>query len=114
MATSRLVPRVKLWFEAKGEYAFGYGIARILELVDRHGSIRAAADHLGNSYRYIWGRVKQQERRLGYRLVQTQVGGRGTRRSRLTPRAQRLTKQFLALREQLTDLAVKRFESFPD
>ena len=114
MPGRHLVPRVKLWFESNGQYAFGYGIARILELVDHHGSIRAAAEDVGHSYRYVWGRVKQQEKRLGYKLVESRVGGRGTRRSRLTPRAQRLTERFLALREQLTDLAAKQFESFPD
>ena len=114
MGTHRLVPRVKLWFESNGKYAFGYGIARILDLVEQHGSIRAAADHLGHSYRYVWGRIKQQEKRLGYKLVDSRIGGRGSRRSQLTPRARRLVTRFLKLREQLTDTVRKTVDAFPE
>lgn len=114
MGSRRLVPRVKLWFEWNGTYAFGYGIARILDLVEQHGSIRAAADHLGHSYRYVWGRIRKQETRLGYRLVESKIGGQGSRRSHLTPRARRLVTRFLKLRQQLADTVRKTVDAFPE
>ena len=69
-------PRVKVWLEVEGRYAFGLGISEILQAVERAGSIKGAAAELGKSYRHVWGRVKQAEEALGTRLVQTQVGGR--------------------------------------
>ena len=46
-----LVPRVKVWLEAEGDYAFGFGLAEILRAVDQAGSIKQATAHLGKSYR---------------------------------------------------------------
>ena len=71
----RLVPRVKVWLEQDGGYAFGLGLADILQAVGRTGSIKAAAAELGKSYRHVWARIKQAERALGERLVEARVGG---------------------------------------
>src|SRR5690348_1413506 len=86
----RLVPRVKVWLEYRGRYAFGFGLAEILQAVERAGSFKQAACDLGKSYRYIWGRIKQAEIVLGQQLVQTQVGGKEQKRSSVTPAARQL------------------------
>lgn len=102
--TATLQPRIKIWLEAEGRYAFGFGLCEILQAVEHTGSIKQAAGELGKSYRYIWGRVKQAEDALGKQLVETQVGGKDAQRSRLTPDAGRLLADFLALREDLKSL----------
>jgi molybdate transport repressor ModE-like protein len=104
-----LVPRVKVWLEAGGRYAFGLGISSILQAVDRAGSIKQAAGDLGLSYRHVWGRVKEAERALGRRLVLTQVGGKGPQRSSLTPEARQLVADFLAVRGQMVQLVEQEF-----
>src|SRR5207244_12988037 len=74
-ATDRtpLVPRVKVWLETEGHYALGFGLSQILQSVEKAGSIKQAAEDLGKSYRYIWGRIKEAERALRAQLVVTQV-----------------------------------------
>ena len=104
-----LAPRLKVWLEVGGRYAFGLGISEILQAVDRAGSIKGAAAELGKSYRHVWGRVKEAEGALGRRLVQARVGGRGARRSCLTPEARRLVTAFGALRERMFRLARAEF-----
>ena len=94
-------PRIKVWLEAGGQYAFGLGICEILRAVDAAGSIKGAAGRLGKSYRHVWARIKEAERALGRPLVETRVGGQGTRRSDLTPEARRLVTAFLAFRSRL-------------
>src|SRR5712692_11712523 len=106
-----LVPRVKVWLETEGRYAFGFGICEILQAVDRAGSIKQAASDLGKSYRYIWGRIKKAEQVLGQQLVETQVGGKEQKRSFLTPAARQLLADFLALRGRLAHLLEQEFES---
>src|SRR5688500_11717620 len=96
-----LEPRVKVWLERDGRYAFGFGISEILQAVERTGSIKHAAADLGKSYRYVWGRVKAAERALGRQLVDTQVGGKDIQRSFLTPTARQLLGDFLELRAHL-------------
>ena len=103
------VPRVKVWLERDGRYAFGLGVSEILQAVDRAGSIKQAAADLGKSYRHVWGRLKQAEQVLGRPLVEARVGGQGSRRSSLTPEARRLAAAFLALRSRMTQAVQEEF-----
>ena len=104
-----LTPRVKVWLEIDGRYAFGLGLGEILRAVDRAGSIKQAARDLGKSYRHVWGRVKDAERALGRPLVEARVGGRGSRRSSLTDEARRLVDDFLDLRSRMMDVLRDEF-----
>jgi molybdate transport system regulatory protein len=104
-----LLPRVKVWIECEGRYAFGFGLSEILQAVERAGSFKQAACDLGKSYRYIWGRIKEAEKVLGQRLVETQVGGKDLKRSFLTPAARQLVANFLALRGRLVRLVEHEF-----
>jgi molybdate transport system regulatory protein len=103
-----LVPRVKVWLEIEGRYAFGFGITEILQAVDCAGSIKQATKGLDKSYRYVWGRIKEAEHALGQQLVETQIGGKDTHRSSLTPAARQLVDDFLAIRKRM--IAVARHE----
>jgi molybdate transport system regulatory protein len=85
--------RSKIWVEdANGKVVFGLGRYRILEAVQRLGSLQAAAQELKMSYRAIWGRISATERRLGKPLLVREPRG-----SRLTPLGETLLKQFQRL-----------------
>jgi molybdate transport repressor ModE-like protein len=103
--SDRLIPRVKVWLEKGGRYAFGHGISEILQAVERAGTIKRAASDLGKSYRYVWGRIKDAEAAVGVPLVETQVGGQGTQRSFLTDTARKLVADFTALRRRVMQTA---------
>ena len=80
----------KIWIEDKqGRVVFGRGRLLILEAIDRLGSLQAAAKDLHMSYRAVWCRIRESEKRFGKALVVRD--GRG---SRLTTRAQGLVRQF--------------------
>jgi molybdate transport system regulatory protein len=102
-------PRVKLWLEVGGHYAFGLGICEILQAVEAVGSIKGAAGRLNKSYRHVWARVKEAERTLGRPLVETRVGGKGRQRSSLTPEARRLSANFMTLRSRIFELVQSEF-----
>jgi molybdate transport system regulatory protein len=108
--TRALAPRVKVWLECGGAYAFGWGICEILQAVERAGSIKEAARGLGKSYRYVWNRVKEAEHALGATLVQTQVGGAGKQRSGLTPLARRLVGAFVGYRRHMIAAGQREFD----
>jgi molybdate transport system regulatory protein len=101
--------RVKVWLEKDGRYVFGLGLSKILKAVDAAGSIKAAAERLGKSYRHVWGRIKEAERVLGEPLVETRVGGRGTGRSSLTALAGRLMADYDALRWRMFEVVRQEF-----
>ena len=108
---SKVRPRIKVWLERDGQYAFGFGISRILKAVESAGSIKAAAVQLEKSYRYVWGRIKKAEKVLGEPLVKTRVGGAGVGRSSLTPVARQLVTDYDTLRQQMIDMVARQFAS---
>ena len=63
--------RLHLWLDTEDGVFFGSGRAQLLEEIERHGSLKAAAEAMGISYRAAWGKLKQTEAVLGVRLVQT-------------------------------------------
>ena len=91
------VVRSKIWLEdSTGKIAFGLGRFRILEAIDRRGSMNSAAAELSMSYRSVWCRIRESEDRIGHRLVVRK--GKG---SVLTAFARRLLQQFTELDEKL-------------
>lgn len=85
--------RSKIWIEDKeGNVVFGLGRYRILDTIQRLGSMQAAATELRMSYRAVWMRIRKSEERIGKPLVVRK--GKG---SRLTPFAENLMKQFKRL-----------------
>ena len=108
---TRLAARAKVWLEVDGQYAFGFGLSEILKAVEAAGSIKAAADRLAKSYRYVWGRIKKAERTIGEPLVKTRVGGTGSRRSSLTELAGQLVTDYDALRQRMFQVVQEEFSS---
>src|SRR5437016_8568550 len=104
-----LVPRVKVWLEAEGRYAFGFGLCEMLQAVDKTCSIKQAAANIGKSYRHVWGRIKAAEEVLGTEIVEAHVGGAGVQRSSLTPAARQLVADFLAIRARMMEVARQEF-----
>lgn len=95
---TRLHPRLTLWIDdGEGRSVFGKGRMLILDAIDRHGSLAAAADALGMSYRALWGRVRRAESRLGYPLIESHAGRGGSSGSVLTRRGRELLERYRAL-----------------
>lgn len=86
--------RFKLWIEKDGKVVFAEGRKVLLEAVDELGSLNSASKKLGMSYRAAWGKIKATEKRLGVRLLEANIGGRGGGGARLTQDARRLLAQY--------------------
>lgn len=59
-------------------------LVELLQSVNEAGSIRAAANSLGRSYRYVWGELKNWEFELNTDLI---VWGPTSKGAELTPKA---------------------------
>jgi len=99
----------KVWLEREGQWLFGYGMALILQAIDEHGSIKGAAEAMGQSYRHVWGRLRAAEQLLGKSLVVRQQGGQGSRRCELTELGRELTQQFAEIRRTVKQAARESF-----
>ncbi len=90
-----VVPKTKIWLEFEGESLLGRGGARLLENIEREGSLTKAVKNLKISYRYAWGYLKKIEKRLGGPIVETFKGGRdGGGGMRLTPLGKYLLRRY--------------------
>lgn len=62
--------RMHLWFETEQGVLFGLGRLQLLRQVERCGSLKAAAESLGMSYRGAWGKIKTTEELIGKKLIE--------------------------------------------
>lgn len=109
LGTRRIRPRVKLWVEADKISVLCAGMCEILSAVAETGSIKKAASQVDRSYRFIWKRIKETEDALGHRLVNTQVGGRDSYRSTLTPLAVDLVRQYEEVRDEICQIVDRTY-----
>jgi molybdate transport system regulatory protein len=102
----KLHPRLALWIEDQhGDLAFGKGRMVILDAIDRHGSLAAAATALGMSYRGLWARVRRSEKCLGFALIESHAGRGQSSGSVLTSRGRELLENYRSMLERVSAAA---------
>jgi molybdate transport system regulatory protein len=103
-------PRLKLWIEsADGRVALSEWRVALLEAVDQHGSLVAAARALGVPHRTAWQRIQEMESCLGVRLVETSSGGPSGGGSHLTVAGHEYLRRYQTVRAGLDELVLERF-----
>ncbi|MGD2252211.1 MAG: LysR family transcriptional regulator [Anaerolineales bacterium] len=103
-------PRFNLWIERNGEVVLSTWRVRLLEAVERTGSITAAAAEVEVPYRRAWEKLHEMEERLGKVLVETEVGGEGGGGATLSAEAKDLIQRFHVFAHGMEDEIVQRFK----
>jgi len=66
------------------------------------------------SYRGLWARIRNSEKRLGFSLIETRAGRSPSSGATLTPRAKKMIDQYEQWHRQVEKTAMKSFqEIFP-
>jgi molybdate transport repressor ModE-like protein len=112
LAGTRPAVRTKVWFEAGGQHIFGEGLARLLEQLERLGTLQKAAGAEKMSYRFAWSLLRSAERHFGRPLTVRKAGGSGGGGSALSPDGRRLLTIFRSISRQVGSLADRRFAEF--
>ena len=73
---------------------FGPGIAELLERVEVHKSLRAAAQSMSMAYSKAWTMVRRCEGALGKKLLDYSTGGRNGGGAALTEDGRRMLKAY--------------------
>jgi molybdenum ABC transporter molybdate-binding protein len=92
---------LRVWVERAGQAVLGPGRLELLEGIDRHKSISAAARAIGMSYRHAWVTVQRINEAAGEPLVLAATGGADGGGARLTPLGQWAVSAFRDLDRQL-------------
>ncbi len=96
--------KFKVWLEnTDGEGILGDGKFELIDGIDELGSLKAAADKMGISYRKAWGNVKDAEEKLGFQLVEKHRGGQQSGNSVLTPEGKILIEAYKELLLEFDD-----------
>jgi molybdate transport system regulatory protein len=102
--------KAKFWIENKGEVVLGGGKTALLLAVDRLGSIQRAADEFGMSYRHAWGAIRRIEKRAGFKIVDTKLGGKEGGGARLTQQGKVFVDRVDSLLSDLHRVVENRFK----
>ena len=92
------------------EHCFGPGIATLLERVQEHHSLRAAAASMGMAYSKAWRIIRTAEGVFGCKLLDSTIGGQHGGGATLTPQADQLLAAYNAYVSDLKSYADQRFE----
>lgn len=101
--------RVKAWIENDGNVVFGEGRRLLLEHVAQTGSLNKAAKVMKMSYRAAWGKLKDTEKRLGFKLLESKTGGSTGGGSVLTEKGKKLLKAFAQFEDEIKNTAENQF-----
>ncbi len=73
---TRLKLNYKFWIETdSGESIMGEGKWILLKNIKDTGSLKAAVDKMGYTYRQTWENLKNIEEKIGFRLIEKSRGG---------------------------------------
>jgi molybdate transport system regulatory protein len=105
-------PRFKLWISSgQAEGVFGDGKWRLLAAIEREGSLRAASQSLGISYRKAWGDLQKAERCLGVTFLQRRRGGSGGGQTPLTEAGRRWLAAYSRFRGEMEAAMAQAYDS---
>jgi molybdate transport system regulatory protein len=103
--------KYKIWLEKDGEVVVGNGKMGLLKMIEEFGSIQKAAEKHGMSYRHAWGIIQKIENRAGFKVVETQVGGKDGGGAKLTPKGMEFLNRYDSFRKGLEKAIAGKFKN---
>lgn len=95
---------------AKEDIFFGPGKARLMEYIEKTGSMQEACLEMGLSYSKGARMIKTAEKQLGFKLLERRIGGSGGGGSQLTEKGRELLKKYRQLTRRVQEDADRAFE----
>src|SRR5512142_1092615 len=101
----------KIWIsDKKGHGILGDGKWQTLKTIDRTGSLRAACEELGYTYRRTWGNLKKIEQFFGFPLLEKHRGGSEGGTTVLTAEGKKLVAAFDKFHASVDSVIQKNFD----
>lgn len=103
-----LHPKITIRLFAE-EKCFGPGVASLLLAVREHRSLRSAAQSMEMAYSKAWKILRQAEKGLGCKLLDSTTGGKGGGGAVLTPEADAILQTYLDYCREVEAFSRERF-----
>ena len=103
----------KIWMSDEKETGImGDGKWKMLKLIEEKGSMKAACDELGYTYRRTWGNLQKIEKFFGFPLLEKHRGGAEGGWTELSAEGKRLVRAFDAFHQSVDAQIQVGFENF--
>ena len=107
--------RFKFWIETDASVSvLGEGKWQLLKAIKETGSLKAAVEKMGYSYRQTWQNLKNIEERLGFKLIEKQRGGKMGGKTILTPKGEKIVRFFDKLYNDREPELLEQFDKVMD
>lgn len=105
----------KIWLSTvTGQGILDETIYSLLKHIREKGSLKAAVEATGVSYRKAWGDLKASEKSLGYQIIEKQRGGKDGGTTVLTEKGSKLLEAYEVLQQKFDDSVEDAFREFQD
>ncbi|MDX9941790.1 MAG: LysR family transcriptional regulator [Bacteroidales bacterium] len=85
----------KIWIETDLHVSIlGEGKWKLLTAIKETGSLKAAVESMGLSYRQTWTKLKEIEEKLGFPIIEKSRGGAEGGHTSLTPQGEKIVEFF--------------------
>jgi molybdate transport system regulatory protein len=103
----------KIWLsDVEGNGILGDGKWKILKAIEKHGSLTAATEALGITYRRTWGDLKKIEKDLGFAILDKSRGGKDGGTTSLTEKGKQLVDAFDQFHNEVDVVIENAFKKF--
>jgi len=107
----RFYPRFKCWISSDNtKGAFGDGKYRLLEAIERKGSLTEACKSLGISYRKAWGDLRKLEGSVDVAFLERRRGGREGGHTTLTDEGKKWIRAYSRFRSEIECVVAAAYE----
>lgn len=96
-------------YTADDQRCFGPGIATLLERVQLHKSLRAAAASMEMAYSKAWRIIRTAEEVFGHKMLSSTIGGQNGGGAVLTPQAEQLLTAYRAYEADVMAYSEEKF-----
>lgn len=110
MKYANIHPEYKIWLATEGGAGvLGDGKWKILKAIREAGSLAAACESLGITYRRTWNDLKKVEKMLGFALLEKSRGGQDGGHTVLTAEGVKLVSAFDEFHASMDTLMQQEF-----
>ncbi len=105
----------KIWVETDAHVSiFGEGKWKLLKAIKETGSLRAAVENQGLSYRQTWSKLKNIEEKLGFPIIEKTRGGAQGGQTKLTTQGEKIVDFFDKVYNEFEPSVKKIFQQLID
>lgn len=96
--------KFKIWVEEGDQVVLGNGRVRLLQAIEEHGSISAAAKSMKMSYKKAWAQIDGMNAASETSLVEKSTGGKNGGGAVVTAYGKDMVAKFLDIKEECQKL----------